>query len=194
MDLNELQMVAARCELCKLHKGRINPAFAKGDDQAPVVICGMCPGPEENAQGLPFVGTAGQVLDEVILSSFGPCIQEPLLSYNGIYITNLVKCFLNPGVSPEEESMNACLPYLLVQLSVIKPQIIIGLGAAVCQYLLRTERKIGELRGKVFEYMGAKFICTYHPSYLARGGGSKHRDFRKVVGDFQLALEHMKGV
>jgi len=185
MDLERLKTIQATCELCSLYKTRQRPVFErrsgiwKENGPAEVMICGMCPGPEENKYGIPFIGTAGKILDAIL---------EETINDRSVYITNLVKCFVTPGKSLEHEWMTTCLPYLLVQISLLKPKVIIGLGKDVCNYLLNTDAAIGKLRGNVYNYMGTKLICTYHPSYLARGGGVNHRDFAKVLEDFKKAV------
>jgi DNA polymerase len=186
MDLQTVQETAATCELCDLYKGRNKPVFARGNPKADMVACGMCPGPRENNVGYPFVGDAGAVLDEVLYSIFSG-ETEPSDYVN---ITNLVKCYVKPGTKLLEEWMIRCLPYFVAQIHFIQPKVIVGLGGDVCNFLLNNDLKIGQMRGKEYSYMGAKFIPTYHPSYLLRGGGIKHRHFNFVVGDFKKALSY----
>jgi len=177
INIKSLQDSAAKCKLCDLCKGRIKPVFARGMNDADVVICGMCPGPDENKAGLPFVGTAGRVLDEILAQSIG----------ESVYITNLVKCFVRPGLQLQSDWMSRCLPYFIVQLQLIRPKVIITLGKDVANFLLNNEEKMGAMRGCTYDYMGTKLISTYHPSYLARGGGINHRHFGRVVKDFSKA-------
>ncbi len=187
MNLYELQNEAAVCTLCELHKERNVPAFARGNPNAGMMVLGMCPGPDENAVGSPFVGRAGKVLDEILYTIFAGKTEPS----DYVYITNIVKCFLKPGIKLEERWIDNCLPYLLVQLSIIKPKVIIGLGGDVCNFLLGGTTTIGRLRGNIYDYsnIGTKLICSYHPSYLARKGGSKHPDYDKVVEDFRKAVD-----
>lgn len=186
MDLNGLRVLASKCDSCNLCAGRKNPVFAKGNPASTIMICGMCPGYDENEIGIPFVGKAGQLLD-YILSEAGIDIQ------NDVYITNLVKCFVRPGIKLEEIWMDSCLPYFQLQLALVKPKVIIGLGKDVCNYILGINTSIGSMREQDFYFDDSKFICTYHPSYLIRGGGIKHRDFDKVVGDFRYAFNNVGG-
>jgi len=181
LTLEQLEALAARCSLCGLHKGQIKPVFARGSEEADIVICGMCPGPDENRVGIPFVGPAGKILDEILNRTFS-------LKYK-IYITNIVKCYVPVGTTLEEEWMAACLPYFIVQLELIKPKVIIALGKDVSNFLLNKDEQMGSMRGHVHDYMGTKLICTYHTSYLARGGGVNHKHFNRVVGDFKKALK-----
>ena len=183
LSLYHLQRSAATCTLCKLCKGRDKPVFARGIANTDILICGMCPGPDENKEGYPFVeyAAAGSILNEILTRAFN--------SVYAAYITNLVKCFVQPGVQLQPAWMNACLPYLIVQIQLINPKVIIALGKDVCNYLLNNDLAMGQMRGKIYPYMGRSLICTYHPSYLARGGGIKHRHFDKVVKDFMKSKE-----
>lgn len=188
MDLEYLQSAAAKCELCDLSKGRIEPVFAKGSPDSKIVVCGMCPGPNENEVGIPFVGKAGEILDAILLEAFGKDS-----SSLDVYVTNLVKCFVPPGTKLDPHWMNVCLPYFLVQLKIIQPKVIIALGKDVSNFLLHNEDNMGSMRGNVYKcrYMGINLMSTYHPSYLARGGGVKHKDFNIVVNDFQQTLYYL---
>lgn len=183
MDLIKLEQIAAQCKLCNLHVGQIKSVFARGYPEADILVCGMCPGPDENAIGIPFVGLAGKILDEVLNRAFS-------LKHK-VYITNLVKCFVPPGKSLEEVWMSTCFPYFIVQLQLIKPKVVIALGKDVCNCILRKDEPIGAMRNNVYSYLNTKVICTYHPSYLARGGGINHRHFNSVVKDFSKALKYV---
>ena len=186
MDLKDLQLTADKCELCELSKGRNEPVFAKGSPDSKIVFCGMCPGPDENRVGVPFVGAAGGILDTILLEAFGKDS-----SSLDVYVTNLVKCFVPPGTKLDKHWMNTCLPYFLVQLKLIRPKVIIALGKDVSNFLLNNDKNMGSMRGNVYKYMGINLMSTYHPSYLARGGGTKHKDFEVVVNDFQQTLYYL---
>jgi len=181
MDLIELKDIAATCNLCELCSGRVKPVFARGSGNSDILICGMCPGKNENLKGVPFVGPAGKILDAIISYAFTGFTIDP-------YITNLVKCFVNPGISLNDAWMGSCLPYFVAQIGMVKPKTIILLGGDVCQFVLNTDVPIKNLRGNVYEYIGTKVVCSYHPSFLARQGGEKSPYFKKVVEDFKLAL------
>lgn len=178
MDLIELENIAANCKLCELCKGQIKPVFAKGNEEADIIICGMCPGPDENRVGIPFVGPAGKILDEIMLRAF--------TLKNKVYITNLIKCYVSPGTILQPEWMNVCLPYFIVQLKIIKPKIIIALGKDISNFLLNKNDSMGSMRGNVYDYMKIKLISTYHPAFLARGNFNKFSKI--VVNDFKKAL------
>jgi len=186
MDLKDLQATSDKCELCELSKGRNKPVFAKGSPDSKIVVCGMCPGPDENRVGMPFVGAAGGILDTILLEAFGKDS-----SSLDVYVTNLVKCFVPPGTKLDPHWMNTCLPYFLVQLKLIQPKVIIALGKDVSNFLLNNEKNMGSMRGNVYKYMGINLMSTYHPSYLARGGGTKHKDFEVVVNDFRQTLYYL---
>lgn len=186
MDLVELKHQAAVCNLCELHVNRNKPVFAKGSTSSKLIICGMCPGPEENKIGIPFVGDAGKILDEILLAAFND------VDNANVYITNLVKCFVPPGTSLDKSWMNRCLPYFIVQIKLIKPRAIIALGKDVSNFLLNNSSSMKGMRGKIFNYIGGiKLLSTYHPSYLARGGGVKHNQFQTVVNDFKMIYRYM---
>lgn len=184
MDLDLLQQTAASCTRCELHKGRVTPVFAKGNPNASIMICGMVPADEENKVGLPFVGRAGQLLDK-ILADTG-------LTLDDVYITNLVKCYLRAGLPLQKLWIESCLPYLITQIGLIKPKVIIPLGKDASTTLLGiyANMSLGKIRGKTFEYgINIKVVPTYHPSYLLRGGGEKHKSYNTVLEDFSLAKQ-----
>lgn len=179
---NELKLVedrAAKCTLCELNTNRFKPVFARGN-YTDFMICGMVPGPDENQAGMPFVGRAGQLLD-IILSD--------VQLLNQVYITNIVKCALKPGIPLKQEWIDCCILFLLAQIGKIKPKVIITLGADATNGLLGNplDTKIGELRGRAHHYMGTHVVPTYHPSYLLRGGGVQHKHYSRVREDFELA-------
>ena len=188
MNLKDLQLTASKCELCELYKGRIEPVFDKGSPTSKIVTCGMCPGPQENEAGIPFVGDAGKIIDAILLDAFGNDS-----SSLDVYVTNLVKCFVPPGTKLDTHWMNTCLPYFLVQLKLIQPKVIIALGRDVSNFLLNNENSMGNMRGNMYRYMGIHLMSTYHPSYLARGGGVKHKHFDIVVNDFKHTLHYLGG-
>jgi DNA polymerase len=183
MDLQQLEKAAAVCTECELHKGRIKPVFAKGNPNSEIMICGMVPAWDENRSGIPFVGRAGQLLD-IILEQVG-------FTLNDIYITNICKCFLAPGNPLKQQWMDTCLPYLLIQIDIIKPKVILVLGADASNALVvRNDEKkqaIGRMRGRVYQFGEALIVPTYHPSYLIRGGGQQSPGYNNVINDFLLA-------
>lgn len=182
MNLNTLRNEAAGCTLCDLHEGRYLPVFDKGNPSASVMICGVCPTNDENKTGIPFVGRAGKLLD-VLLEASG-------FSLDTVYITNLVKCYLAAGKPLGQSWVDSCLPYIIAQINIIRPKVIITLGADVSNALLGRPPGsiIGEIRGRVFKYAdGIDIIPTYHPSYLLSKGGHKSPIFPSVLQNFNVA-------
>lgn len=182
MNLKELEEYASVCTACSLHEGRNKPVFSKGSSEASIMICGMVPADEENKAGLPFVGRAGQLLD-VILEECG-------LTLNDIYITNLVKCYLKAGLSLKQEWIDNCLPYIITQIDIVKPKVIVTLGKDASKSLLGLYANIslGKIKGKKFDYSDEiSIVPTYHPSYLLRAGGVKHKHYPEVIEHFEHA-------
>ena len=179
IDLETLQRMAACCNSCSLCEGRDKAVFAKGNKSAKLMICGMVPADEENKTGLPFVGKAGKLLDKLLTDAH--------LSHDDVYITNLVKCYLAPGLPLKQEWIDACLPYLLVQINQINPRVILTLGKDASVALLGMDSNVTmfSLREKVFEYtQHIKVIPTYHPSFLLRKGGERSSYYESVLMDF----------
>lgn len=185
MDLKELQEAAASCRACELHAGRVNPVFAKGDPSSSIMVCGMVPAKEENKVGLPFVGRAGKLLDDIL--------DDVSIPKDSVYITNLVKCFLAAGLPLNQDWIDNCLPYLILQIDLIRPQFIITLGKDASSTLLNMpDATMGSMRGKVYGYGRSHYtrvIPTYHPSYLLRSGGKNSKQYDKVISDFTLAKD-----
>ena len=183
LTLEELRTEAAVCTGCDLHNGRVTPVFDKGNPEARIMICGMVPADEENKVGLPFVGRAGKLLDTIL--------QDAGLTLDDVYITNLVKCYLKAGLKLEQEWIDSCLPYLILQIGLTKPKVILSLGKDASFNLLGIQANLmlGKVVGKIYEYNTIKVVPTYHPSYLCRGGETKHRKYPDVVKHFELAKE-----
>lgn len=184
MNLEGIQQIAAKCKLCDLHTGREKAVFAKGNPKAPLMICGMVPGPEENKVGLPFVGSSGQLLDKILASVD--------ITLDSVYITNLVKCWLKPGLDLQPEWIAACMQFIVAEISIIKPKVIVTLGLPASKTLLNlpNDVRMGKIRGSVSLYSHMpkiEIIPTYHPSFILRGGGEKHDKYPRVIEDFELA-------
>ena len=184
MDLKELQDSASVCTQCNLYKGRINPVFAKGNPKAKIMICGMVPAEEENKTGIPFVGRAGKLLDTIL--------RDVGLTLDDVYITNLVKCYLAAGNPLQQEWIDGCLPYLITQIGIIRPYVIVALGKDASINLLGMENStsLGSIHGKLFNYADKiTIIPTYHPSFLLRKGGINSDFYQTVLADFQLVID-----
>jgi uracil-DNA glycosylase len=163
------------CTRCKLHTlGRTQVVFGVGNPAADLMFVGEAPGRDEDQQGFPFVGRAGQLLTKII--------EAIALKREDVYIANVIKCRPPENRNPEPDEVETCEPFLFRQIDVIKPKVIVALGKFGAQTLLRTLDPISRLRGRVFEYRGAKLIPTFHPAYLLRNPSSK----REVWEDMKL--------
>ncbi len=165
------------CTRCNLHAKRTNIVFGEGNPHAKLMFVGEGPGEQEDIQGRPFVGRAGQLLDKII-EAMGYKREE-------VYIGNVVKCRPPSNRQPEPDEVAKCEPFLFRQITCIKPEIIVALGATALKCLLHTEDiKISAVRGKFMEYRGVKLMPTYHPAYLLRNPPAKKEvweDMKKVM-------------
>lgn len=162
------------CERCKLHRTRTNIVFGAGNEQAKLVFVGEGPGLDEDIQGEPFVGAAGQLLTRII--------RAINLRREDVYICNIIKCRPPKNRNPEPDEIEACKPFLLKQLDAIGPRLICALGSVAAQALLETAAPIGILRGRFHSFRGVKLMPTYHPAYLLRNPAKK----REVWEDMQM--------
>ncbi len=165
------------CTRCKLHTGRRHIVFGVGNPHAELMFVGEAPGADEDMKGEPFVGRAGQLLTKII-EAMG-------LKREDVYIANVIKCRPPENRNPEPDEVGTCEPFLFRQIDVIKPKVVVALGKFAAQGLLRTLDPISRLRGRVFDYRGAKLIPTFHPAYLLRNPSSK----REVWEDMKLVKE-----
>lgn len=174
--LQQLEQVAASCNRCGLHEARTNSVFARGNPSAELMFVGEGPGADEDAQGLPFVGKAGQLLDKMIEAmGYAP---------SDVYIANIVKCRPPNNRKPEPAEMAACVGYLHEQIALIRPRAIVALGATACEGLLGISG-ITRLRGTWRLYRGEiPIMPTYHPAYLLRTPEAK----REVWSDLQQVM------
>jgi DNA polymerase len=171
-----VEKASAGCTRCKLSGGRTTIVFGAGDPEARVVLIGEGPGEEEDRQGKPFVGRAGQLLTKM-LESVGITREE-------VYITNIVKCRPPGNRNPEPDEIAACAPYLAGQLAAIRPGVICALGTFAAQQLLRTREPISRLRGQLHRLGGAVVVPTFHPAFLLRNPGPAYR--RQAFDDLKL--------
>ncbi len=167
------------CTRCKLHRRRNSIVFGVGNPKAQLVFVGEGPGADEDAQGIPFVGRAGQLLTQMI-EAMG-------LKRDDVYICNVVKCRPPENRTPEQDEIATCSPYLLRQLEVIHPKVIVCLGSVAAKTLLGTNASMGKLRQQWFDYRGMKLLATYHPAYCLRNPPSK----ADVWKDLQLAMKDL---
>jgi DNA polymerase len=182
MDWSALQATVAGCEACGLCRSRKHTVFGTGDTQADWMIVGEAPGENEDLQGEPFVGVAGQLLDNM-LRAIGR--SRSGTGAQGAYIANVLKCRPPANRNPLPEEVAQCEPYLARQVALVQPKIIVAMGRFAVQSLLQTSEPIGKLRGQVHRYQGVPVIVTYHPAYLLRTPGDK----AKAWADLCLALE-----
>jgi DNA polymerase len=168
------------CSRCKLHAlGRRQIVFGVGNPSADLMFVGEAPGADEDIQGEPFVGRAGQLLTKMI-EAMG-------LSRSDVYIANVLKCRPPENRNPEPDEIAQCEPFLFRQVASIQPKVIIALGAFAARTLLKTQAPISRLRGRVHEYRGAQLVATFHPSFLLRSPGYK----REAWQDLKMALALM---
>jgi DNA polymerase len=158
--LKEVRVELGDCKRCKLHRTRRTLVFGEGKEKAVLMFVGEGPGYDEDVQGRPFVGKAGQLLTKIIES-----IQ---LRREEVYIANILKCRPPQNRNPEPDEISACRPFLLRQIEAIRPKIICALGTFAAQSLLQTGEKITSLRGRHFDLDGIRVIPTYHPAFLLR--------------------------
>lgn len=182
MDWPALQAAVAGCEACGLCHSRQNTVFGVGDRQADWMVIGEAPGENEDLQGEPFVGVAGQLLDNM-LRAIGR--SRTGSGAQAAYIANVLKCRPPANRNPLPEEVAQCEPYLARQVALVQPKIILAMGRFAVQSLLQTSEPIGKLRGQVHRYQGVPVIVTYHPAYLLRTPSDK----AKAWADLCLALE-----
>lgn len=177
--LESIRTELGDCRRCKLHPNRRQIVFGTGDPTAKLVFVGEAPGRDEDLQGEPFVGQAGQLLTRII--------QAIQLRREEVYITNIIKCRPPENRNPQPDEIAACEPFLIKQLVAIRPRMICALGTFAAQTLLKTEEKISTLRGRFHRYQGIPLMPTYHPAFLLRNPGSKKEvweDMKKIQREY----------
>ena len=174
--LESIRLHLGDCTRCKLHRlGRRQIVFGVGNPSADLMFVGEAPGADEDIQGVPFVGRAGQLLTKII--------EAIDLKREDVYIANVIKCRPPDNRNPEPDEVEQCEPFLVNQIDAIRPRVIVALGTFAAKALLKTQDPISRLRGRVFEYRGAKLIPTFHPAYLLRSPERKRdtwEDMKKV--------------
>ena len=169
------------CVKCRLAENRTNVVFGEGSLHAKLMFIGEGPGAEEDIQGRPFVGRAGKLLDKMILAMG--------LTRDAVYIANIVKCRPPDNRAPFRDEAELCKPYLIEQINMIKPELIICLGSIATNYLLNVNVSITKVRGSQQEFQGIPVIPTYHPAYLLRSPGKKGEaweDLKKAMAFLHL--------
>jgi len=177
-SLEAVRSDLGECTRCKLSGlGRQQIVFGVGNPSAELMFVGEAPGRDEDTQGIPFVGRAGQLLTKII-EAIGQ-------SRESVYIANVIKCRPPQNRNPEEDEVETCEPFLFRQIDVIRPRVIVALGAFAAKTLLGSDAPISKLRGREYEYRGATLIPTFHPAYLLRNSKGKREvweDMKRVRG------------
>jgi DNA polymerase len=172
------------CTRCRLHKqGRKQIVFGVGNPKADLMFIGEAPGADEDQQGEPFVGRAGQLLNNMI-KAMG-------LQREDVYIANIIKCRPPGNRTPERDECETCSPFLMRQIAVIKPKVIVALGAVAAKTLLAINAPMSEFRGRWFDFRGTKLAVTYHPAFLLRDPRQKKetwKDLQMVMKELGMAI------
>jgi len=182
VDWPAFRAEVAQCQLCSLHKTRTQTVFGVGDVHAKIMVIGEAPGADEDQQGEPFVGRAGQLLNEMLFA-IG-------IKREQVFIANILKCRPPNNRDPLPEEAAQCRPYLLRQIDAIRPRVLLAVGRVAAQNLLQSEEPIGQMRGRAHAFGAAKIplVATYHPAYLLRSPLEK----RKAWDDLRLAMRLLR--
>jgi DNA polymerase len=175
--LDDVRRELGDCKRCPLHRTRRNLVFGEGSPSARLVFIGEAPGEEEDLQGRPFVGRAGQLLTKII-AAMGFARED-------VYICNILKCRPPQNRNPKQEEMETCEPFLQKQIEAIRPRVICALGSFAARRILQTEAPITAIRGKFYDVRGVRVMPTYHPAYLLRNPEAK----KQVWEDVQLIMK-----
>ncbi len=167
------------CTRCRLHKGRTNLVFGVGNVNADLMFIGEGPGADEDAKGEPFVGRAGQLLNNMI-SAMG-------IKREDVYIANVVKCRPPSNRTPEKDECDTCSPFLMRQIDVVRPKVIVALGAVAAKNLLAVSDSMANLRGRWYDFRDSKLLVTYHPAYLLRDPRQKKEAWK----DLQMVMKYL---
>ena len=181
--LESLREHIGDCTRCRLHGGRTNIVFGVGSPDADLMFVGEAPGRDEDVQGEPFVGRAGQLLTDII--------KAMKLTREQVYIANVIKCRPPENRNPEPDELEACRPFIRKQVELIQPKVIVTLGRFALQSLTEKSYAISAARGQWLEYNGIKVMPTYHPAYLLRNPSAKKdvwADMKKVMGELGIGV------
>lgn len=173
--LEEIKEVCKNCHNCSLGDERINIVFGIGNPNAKVMFIGEGPGANEDKEGKPFVGEAGQLLDKIL--------EAAKIDRDSVYITNVIKCRPPGNRTPKENEVICCSEYVEAEIALVKPEIIVALGGTASQFFLGKEGKITKVRGHWFKERGMDLICTFHPAAILRDSSKKRpvwEDFKKI--------------
>ncbi len=181
LDWPELRACVANCTRCELSASRTNTVFGVGNTDADWLIIGEAPGAEEDRRGEPFVGRAGQLLDQMLIA-----IGQ---SRENVFIANILKCRPPDNRDPKPDEAAACREYLERQIELIRPKIILAVGKIAAQNLLGTDDPVGRMRGHQYDLGGIPLVVTYHPAYLLRSPSQKHKSWSDLCLAGRLAAE-----
>ena len=182
LDWPELKTMVRDCIACKLRAGCTQTVFGVGDEKASWLFVGEGPGADEDAQGEPFVGQAGKLLDNMLMAI-------KLKRGKDVYIGNIVKCRPPGNRTPEADEIATCLPWLQRQIDLIQPKIIVALGKTAATALMGKDATLASLRGRLHDYHGIPLVITYHPAYLLRAPADKAKSWQ----DLRLAVKTREG-
>jgi len=174
-SLERLQEQVKQCQLCELARTRTHVVFGMGNPQADLMFIGEAPGENEDLQGLPFVGRAGELLDKILAAI--------KLHRSQVYIANIIKCRPPQNRTPHSDEVAACIPYLYHQIELIQPKLIVCLGLVAAKNLLQVEYTVERFRNSLFQFAGIDVVVTYHPAALLRNPNLKPaawEDFQKI--------------
>jgi uracil-DNA glycosylase family 4 len=180
--LAEVATEAAGCTRCGLANGRTQVVFGVGHADADVMFIGEAPGFHEDKQGEPFVGAAGQLLTRML----GEVLN---IARHDVYIANVIKCRPPGNRDPQEDEIESCTPWLVEQVSLIQPRVIVTLGNFATKFVLQTAQGITRMRGRTYPWHGRTVVPTFHPAAILRGGGESSRQFLDFRDDFELVRE-----
>jgi DNA polymerase len=181
--LTEILEDIGDCTRCRLHKGRTKLVFGVGNENADIMFIGEGPGADEDKQGEPFVGRAGQLLNNMI-TAMG-------IRREDVYIANIVKCRPPDNRTPEKDECDTCSPFLMRQIEIIQPKMVVALGAVAAKNLLGVNDSMANLRGRIYDFKGTKLVATYHPAYLLRDPRQKAeawKDLQIVMRELGMAV------
>ena len=173
-ELKKLEQICKNCTLCDLSKSRTNVVFGEGNPHANLMFVGEGPGEMEDKKGRPFVGRAGKLLTKII-----EAVLE--MTRDDVYIANIVKCRPPNNRVPTIEEAMTCRNYLIKQIEIIKPKIIVCLGKTAFMYLMDSDMPISKVRGQIFEFKGIKVVPTFHPSFLLRNPSAKKEAYKDFL-------------
>jgi len=183
--LEQIRQEVANCTKCALATTRTNTVFSRGNPQSKLCFIGEAPGADEDAQGLPFVGRAGQLLDRMIVAM-------GLSPEQDVYVCNIIKCRPPGNRRPTPEESNTCIPYLHEQLAIMRPRVIVAMGNTAVAALLQTSMGITKIRGQWKLYRGTTLVMpTYHPSYLLRPSDQQQQAKREAWEDLQMVMKEL---